>query len=123
VVVPTGKHGGAEIILKIETEIKYLNYGTAFSAVSFLVYAINYHSILQYKRAILFWIALIFSLIVKVTYLFVSGAIRSLRANKITITKANAITTSPGTPYSSAKPVPANAVVVGIAVNFEARAA
>jgi hypothetical protein len=56
-------------------------------------------------------------------YLFVPGETRSLRANKITITKANAMTTSPGKPYSSAIPVPARAVVVGAAVNFAARAA
>jgi hypothetical protein len=59
----------------------------------------------------------------RTTYLFFSGAILSLRANKITITNASAITTNPGKPYSSAIPVPAKAVVVGIAVNFAARAA
>jgi hypothetical protein len=56
-------------------------------------------------------------------YLFVCGAIRNLRANRITITNASAITISPGTPYSSAIPVPANAVVVGSGVSLEARAA
>jgi hypothetical protein len=74
------------------------------------------------RKGYLVWIALGYYFL-GIFYLFVPGAIRSLRANKITITKANAMTTSPGKPYSSAIPVPAKAVVVGATVNFAARAA
>ena len=53
---------------------------------------------------------------------YLEGVALNRRARKMTATKAMPAITRPGAPYSSAKPVPGNAVAVGNVVSAAAAA-